>query len=66
MDSKVKNIRYKPSNIRPTPKASMISPYNPEETVLDPYITTTLRPLNNSTSNTSTSTITKFKRLFGF
>ena len=74
MDSKVKNIRYKSSNIRPTPKASMISPYNPEENVLEPYLTTTpyptttIRPLNIniSTSNTSISTITKLKRLLGF
>ena len=72
MDPKVRNIRYKPSNIRPTPKASMISPYNPEENVLEPYLTTTpyptttIRPLNISTSNTSISTITKLKRLLGF
>ena len=44
MDSKVKNIRYKSSDIRPTHKASMISPYNPEETVLEPYLTTTPYP----------------------
>ena len=77
MDSKVRNIRYKASDIQHpqlTHKASLISPYNPEETVLDHHPTTKIiNPLvsNNINSNinnninSNTNTITKLKRLFG-
>ena len=71
MDSKVKNIRYKASDIQPpqlTHKASLISPYNPEETVLDHrYSIKIINPLViNSNTNSNTNIITKLKRLFGF
>ena len=74
MDPKVKNIRYKPSDIQPpqlTHKASLISPYNPEETILESYTTSRIiRPLTNSnsnsnSSNSNTSVIKKLKQLFG-
>ena len=76
MDSKVRNIRYKPSDIQPpqltTHKASLISPYNPEEEmVLESHTTSRIiRPLTNSnsnsnSSNSNTSAIKKLKQLFG-
>ena len=73
MDPKVRNIRYKPSDIQPpqlTHKASLISPYNPEETVLDHRsVTKIINPLVssniNNNINSNTNTITKMKRLFG-
>ena len=73
MDSKVKNIRYKPSDIQPpqlTHKASLISPYNPVEMVLDHRPSTKIiNPLVssniNNNINSNTNTITKMKRLFG-
>ena len=73
MESKVKNIRYKPSDIQPpqlTHKASLISPYNPEEMVLDHRPSTKIiNPLVssniNNNINSNTNTITKLKRLFG-
>jgi hypothetical protein len=75
MDPKVKNIRYKPSDIQPpqlTHKASLISPYNPEEEmVLESHTTSRIiRPLTNSnsnsnSSNSNTSAIKKLKQLFG-
>jgi hypothetical protein len=70
MDSKVRNIRYKASDIQHpqvTNKPRLISPYNPEETVIDHRATTKIiNPLviNNNT-NSNTNTITKLKRLFG-
>ena len=74
MDPKVKNIRYKPSDIQlpqlTIHKASLISPYNPEEEmVLESHTTSRIiRPLtsNSNSSNGNTNTITKLKRLFGF
>jgi hypothetical protein len=75
MESKVKNIRYKPSDIQPpslTHKASLISPYNPEEEmVLESHTTSRIiGPLTNNSNNTSsisnTSAIKKLKKLFGF
>jgi hypothetical protein len=70
MESKVRNIRYKASDIQHpqvTHKASLISPYNPEEIVLDHHPTTKIiNPLViNSNTNNNTNTITKLKRLFG-
>jgi nanoRNase/pAp phosphatase (c-di-AMP/oligoRNAs hydrolase) len=73
MDSKVRNIRYKASDIQHpqlTHKASLISPYNPEEMVIDHHPTTKIiNPLVssniNSNINSNTNTITKLKRLFG-
>jgi hypothetical protein len=73
MDSKVRNIRYKPSDIQPsqlTHKASLISPYNPEETILESHTTSRIiRPLtnnsNSNSSNSNTSAIKKLKQLFG-
>ena len=74
MDSKVRNIRYKPSDIQPpqlTHKASLISPYNPEEEmVLESHTTSRIiRPLtsnsNSNSSNSNTSAIKKLKQLFG-
>ena len=78
MDPKVRNIRYKPSDIQPshliTHKASLISPYNPEEEmVLESHTTSRIiRPLTNSnsnsnsnSSNSNTSAIKKLKQLFG-
>jgi hypothetical protein len=73
MDPKVKNIRYKPSDIQPpqlTHKASLISPYNPEETILESHTTSRIiRPLtnnsNSNSSNSNTSAIKKLKQLFG-
>ena len=73
MESKVKNIRYKASDIQPpqlTHKASLISPYNPEEMVLDHRPSTKIiNPLVssniNNNINSNTNTITKLKRLFG-
>lgn len=74
MDPKVKNIRYKPNDIQPphliTHKASLISPYNPEEEIVLESHTTSIiiRPLtgSNSSNNGNTNTITKLKKLFGF
>ena len=77
MESKVKNIRYKPSDIQPpqlTHKASLISPYNPEEMVLDhrpstkiinPLVSSNINSNINNNINSNTNTITKLKRLFG-
>lgn len=75
MDSKVRNIRYKPSDIQPpqltTHKASLISPYNPEEEMVLESRTTSriIRPLtnnsNSNSSNSNTSAIKKLKQLFG-
>jgi nanoRNase/pAp phosphatase (c-di-AMP/oligoRNAs hydrolase) len=70
MESKVRNIRYKASDIQHpqlTHKASLISPYNPEEMVIDHHPTTKIiNPLViNSNINSNTNTITKLKRLFG-
>jgi len=76
MESKVRNIRYKASDIQHpqlTHKASLISPYNPEEMVLDhrpstkiinPFVINSNNNNINST-NSNTNTITKLKRLFG-
>jgi len=76
MESKVRNIRYKASDIQHpqlTHKASLISPYNPEEMVLDhrpstkiinPLVSNNINNNINST-NSNTNTITKLKRLFG-
>jgi len=70
MESKVRNIRYKASDIQHpqvTNKPRLISPYNPEETVLDHQSTTKIiNPLViNNNINSNTNTITKLKRLFG-
>jgi hypothetical protein len=75
MDPKVRNIRYKLSDIQPpqliTHKASLISPYNPEEEmVLESHTTSRIiRPLmnnsNSNSSNSNTSAIKKLKQLFG-
>jgi len=73
MESKVRNIHYKASDIQHpqvTHKASLISPYNPEEMVLDHRSTTKIiNPLVssniNNNINSNTNTITKLKRLFG-
>lgn len=75
MDPKVKNIRYKPSDIQlpqlTIHKASLISPYNPEEEmVLESHTTSRIiRPLtsnsNSNSSNSNTSAIKKLKQLFG-
>jgi hypothetical protein len=76
MESKVRNIHYKASDIQHpqvTHKASLISPYNPEEMVLDhrpstkiinPLVSNNINNNINSTNN-NTNTITKLKRLFG-
>jgi hypothetical protein len=73
MESKVRNIRYKASDIQHpqlTHKASLISPYNPEEMVIDHRPTIKIiNPLVsnniNNNINSNTNTITKLKRLFG-
>ena len=73
MDSKVRNIRYKASDIQHpqvTNKPRLISPYNPEEIVLDHRPSTKIiNPLVSSNINininSNTNTITKLKRLFG-
>jgi nanoRNase/pAp phosphatase (c-di-AMP/oligoRNAs hydrolase) len=76
MESKVRNIRYKASDIQHpqvTNKPRLISPYNPEEMVIDHHPTTKIiNPLvssninnNINSTNSNTNTITKLKRLFG-
>ena len=81
MDSKVRNIRYKASDIQHpqlTHKASMLNPYNPKEeiildsspstNIINPLTITSISSKGNRNSNSSkgnTSAITKLKRLFG-